>query len=446
LADLGLDSIAKMSLLAALEDHFNCRIDSAAFLASDALINLGDLVCAPKPLAPKISTMLQRYEIANQRTKRMRDDKLYFYESMIENVVGPSVTVAGKDMLMLASYNYLGLLNRPETNTAMLNSLTKFGTGVHGVRLLAGTTQEHLLLEAELAKWHGYPAAAIFNTGYQTNLSVIGALAGPGDLIIADEFVHASLHDGIRFSGASAQLIHHNSLVELEHRLESAPRGQTLVIVDAVYSMEGDICPLPQISELCRRFEALLMVDEAHSIGVLGSGGGILQHFGLNSSAIDVLMGTLSKGLCSTGGYVAANREIIEYLKHNARGYIFSSAIPAPQIAAARASIQYILGHPEISPYLRELTQYMRDQLTRLGFRVGGQHSAIIPLFFDTQQQTLQMTKLCREKGLFVVPVFYPAVPENAPRIRLSLMASLTKAHIDKACAIISEAWSMTSE
>jgi glycine C-acetyltransferase len=344
-------------------------------------------------------------------------------------------------MLMFSSYSYLGLVGHPEVNEAAKAAIDAYGTGSHGARLIAGTTEAHRRFEHEIAGFVGAEAAVVFNTGYVTNLATVAALVGEGDCVLGDEYNHASIADGCRFSGAEAVTFRHNDPGSLEERLRGAGGRGKLVVVDAVYSMEGDVAPLPEIVELCDRYDALLMVDEAHSLGVLGATGrGILEHFGLPPDAIDVKMGTLSKSLGSCGGYIAGDSALVDHLRHAARGYLFSVAAPAPQVAAALKGLELLRREPGRVEILRENTFRFVAGLKRLGFRLTDTRTPIVPILCDTDDRAREMTARCREMGLFVVPIAYPAVPMNSPRVRASVTASHAPADIDLALDILGRA------
>lgn len=265
-------------------------------------------------------------------------------------------------------------------------------------------------------------------------------MVGPEDYVLGDELNHASIVDGCRFSGARFLEFRHNDVDSLRQRLREASGQRTLVVVDAVYSMEGDIADLPRIVEACRQAGALLMVDEAHSLGVLGTRGrGVQEHFALPPDAIDVKMGTLSKSTASCGGFIAGKREIIRFLKRHARGFIFSVALPAPQVAAALKSLEILQREPERVERLREVTRRYVTGLRDLGFRLPPTKTPIVPILCDSDEQTLEMARRCREGGLFVIPILYPAVPRNAPRIRTNVMAGHSEADIDFALNVFGD-------
>jgi len=306
--------------------------------------------------------------------------------------------------------------------------------------MIAGTTPIHRELEAELATFTGSEAAVVYNTGYVTNLATIAALVGKGDVIIGDEYNHASIADGGKFSGAEVVTFLHNDMADLKRRLEACGDRTKLVVVDAVFSMEGDIAPLPDIVALCDQYRAMLMVDEAHSLGVLGATGkGIQEYFNLPPNAIDVKMGTLSKSLGSSGGYIAGKLKLIDYLKHTARGFLFSGAMSAPQTAAALTGLRILQREPERVSRLQKHTRRLIAELREVGFRLTDTVTPIVPVLCGTEEHTLEMIAGCRERGLFAIPIFYPAVPMNAPRIRLCVTSAHSEADIDTAIGILSE-------
>ncbi|MCY2993427.1 MAG: aminotransferase class I/II-fold pyridoxal phosphate-dependent enzyme [Planctomycetota bacterium] len=324
------------------------------------------------------------------------------------------------------------MIGHPEVDAAAKAAVDRFGTGAHGARLVSGTTSLHHQLEQALSEFLQAEEAVLYNSGYVTNVATIAALVGPEDCVIGDELNHASISDGCRFSGAKFLEFRHNDIDSLRAALREADGRRVLVAVDAVYSMEGDIADLPRIVDVCRQAGAMLMVDEAHSLGVLGTHGrGVQEHFNLPPDAIDVKMGTLSKSTASCGGFIAGRREIISFLKHHARGFIFSVALPAPQVAAALKALEILQREPERVERLRQVTQRYLSGLRDLGFRLPPTETPIVPILCDSEEQTLEMARRCREQGLFVIPILYPAVPRNAPRIRTNVMATHSDEDID---------------
>ena len=290
----------------------------------------------------------RRVQAMNERLKGLKENDLYFYNQAVEEMRGDAkVLVNGREMGMYASYGYLGLVGHPRINEAAKKAVDKFGTGTHGVRTLAGTLTIHNELEETISNFKHTEAAITYTSGYATNLTVISTLMGRGDYVLSDKLNHASIVDGCLMSGAEFRRFKHNDMEHLEIMLKGVPEGVSkMVVADAVFSMDGDIIDLPKVVELCKKYNAWLMMDEAHSVGVLGkTGTGIEEHFGLGN-VIDIKMGTLSKTIPSVGGYVAANKEIIAYLRHASRAYIFSAALPPAQAAAANEAFKVILDEP----------------------------------------------------------------------------------------------------
>jgi len=385
-----------------------------------------------------VAAMLLEYEERVSHFNRMREQDRYFFHTTISDFDGTFVEVQGRRMLMFCSYSYLGLVGHPEVNEAVKAAVHAFGAGCHGARGIAGNTSIHEELEREIAGFLQSESALVFNTGYVTNLATVAALVRKGDWVIGDEYNHASIADGCAFSSAQAVTFKHNDMGSLEARLREAGKRNKLVVVDAVFSMEGDVAPLPEIHSLCRRYDAMLMVDEAHSLGVLGvTGRGIQEHFSLAPDAIDIKMGTLSKSLGSCGGYIAAKPLIIDYLRHSARGHVFSGATPVPQVKAALSALRILQREPERVDRLQLNTRRFVRGLRTLGFQLPPTQTPIVPILCETAETTITMTARCREEGLFLVPVIYPAVPMNAPRLRASVTAAHSDADIDLALAIL---------
>jgi glycine C-acetyltransferase len=310
---------------------------------------------------------------------------------------------------------------------------------------LAGTTTVHRKLEARLAAFMHAEDAVVFSSGYVANLATISTLVGRGECVIGDQWNHASIVDGCRMSGAEFLEFKHNDMDSLEETLAKTDGRRTLVVVDAIFSMDGDIVDLPIVVELCRKYNALLMVDEAHSLGVLGkTGRGVQEHFGLGPDAIDVKMGTLSKTLAGSGGFIAAREEITTYLRHHARGYIFSGALPAGQASVAIAALEVLDREPELVERLCEnLDQYLNG-LKLLGFDTAKSVTPIVPVMTQNDEITLEMTRICRSEGLLVIPVCYPAVPIGAPRLRTCVSAILSRQDIDFALDVLARAGRQT--
>ncbi|MFI7122712.1 aminotransferase class I/II-fold pyridoxal phosphate-dependent enzyme [Amycolatopsis sp. NPDC049868] len=364
-----------------------------------------------------------------------------FYNRPIEDVSGGSkVVIAGQEMGMFASYSYLGLIGHPRIAKAAKRAVDEFGTGTHGVRLLAGTLPVHRELENTIAEFKNAEAAITFSSGYVTNLTVISTLLGRGDFVISDKLNHASIVDGCTISNAKFLRFRHNDMADLERRLESLPLSAgKLVVVDAVFSMDGDIIDLPRVSELCKKHGAWLMVDEAHSVGVLGeTGRGVEEHFGL-SDAVDIKMGTLSKAIPASGGYIAGSKDLINYLRYSARAYIFSAALTPPQAAAANEAFKVIVDEPWRVDRLRQNFRLFRDGIRDAGLDTLSATAGIVPVICGTDDQAYQVTRLCQRAGVFVLPVLFPAVPPGLSRLRATVMATHKEQSIKEAINVIAE-------
>jgi glycine C-acetyltransferase len=383
-----------------------------------------------------------RIEKMNERVRSAREQDLYLYLQPAEKVDGVYVTIKGRRMLQFASYAYLNLLGHPKIQAAARAALDEFGAGTHGVRVLAGTTRIHVELEQTIARFKRTEAAMALSSGYVTNLGVIAALLGRNDVVISDKLNHASIVDGCLLSRADFVRFDHNDMAALEKALQEAPRkAGKLVVVDAVFSMDGDIINLPEIIRLCRQYEALLMVDEAHSVGVLGkTGHGILEHFGIDDpTAIDLHMGTLSKTIPSVGGYIAASEELITYLKHSVRAFVFSAALPPASAAAAKASFEVIEEEPERVKALQRNVDYFIKGLQERGFNTLNSETPIVPIITGDDERAWMMAKLSQQRDIFVLPVVSPAVPAGTSRLRANVTAGHTLEEIERAMNIFEE-------
>jgi 8-amino-7-oxononanoate synthase len=384
----------------------------------------------------------RRVKIFTDRVKMLRDQDLYFYNQPVEEIKGGArVVVNGREMGMYASYGYLGLLGHPRINAAAKAAIDKFGTGTNGVRTLAGSLTIHTELEETISAFKHSEAAITYSSGYATNLSVISTLMGRGDYVISDKLNHASIVDGCIMSGAEFRRFKHNDMAELERRLQQLPEDVSkLVVADAVFSMDGDVLDLPKTVALCRKYHAWLMIDEAHSVGVLGrTGRGIEEHFGLED-VIDIKMGTLSKTIPSVGGYVAGKKELIQYLRHASRAYIFSAALPPAQAAAANEAFKVILDEPWRIEKVNANGRQFIDGLKKAGFNTMLTTTAIVPVLCGSDERAFALTQACQHKDLFVLPVVSPAVPEGQSRLRLTVTAAHEPQEIDYALGVIEKA------
>jgi glycine C-acetyltransferase len=362
----------------------------------------------------------------------LKEQNQYFYLQEIDKIEDPFVWVKGKKKLMLASYSYLGLLQHPRINQAAKEAIDQFGTGTHGVRILAGTETIHNDLERYIAHFKHREQAIVYSSGYVTNLATISTLFHRGDAVICDKFDHASIVDGCLLSGAEFIRFNHNSLSDLERCLQKSQEYRNrCIIIDSVYSMDGDIAPLPEIIQLAKQYNTILMVDEAHSLGVLGEKGtGIEEYFHIEGQ-IDILMGTLSKVIPAIGGYITGDTDLINFLKHTARGFVFSAALPPPTVAAAKMAFQIILDEPWRIQKLNDNVHYFLNNLHKVGFNTLQSQTAIIPLIIGEEQKTMEVTRFMQERNIFVLPVVTPAVPPNTSRLRMNVTASMDYEHLD---------------
>ena len=385
--------------------------------------------------------VMQRVRAMNQRVAGLKKENLYFYNQPVTELRGGSrVLVDGREMAMYASYSYLGLVGHPRINAAAKAAVDRFGTGTHGVRTLAGSLTIHDELEETIANFKGTEAAITYTSGYVTNLTVVSTLLGRGDYVISDKLNHASIVDGCMMSGAKFLRFRHNEMDALEQRLKQVPNGSSkLVVSDSVFSMDGDIIDFPRMVELCRKYNAYLMIDEAHSVGVLGeTGRGIEEHFGM-PGVIDIKMGTLSKTIPSVGGYVAGNRDLINYLRHASRAYIFSAALPPAQAAAAKAAFEVILDEPWRIKKLNQNSKQFIQGLKGAGFDTLFTETAIVPVICGTDEAAFEMTRDCQTQDIFVLPVVSPAVPPGLARLRATVTAAHEPEDIDRAMQVMIE-------
>jgi 8-amino-7-oxononanoate synthase len=384
----------------------------------------------------------RRIRAIGDREKMLRENDLYFYNQPISELRGGArVLVNGREMGMFASYSYLGLIGHPRINAAAKAAVDRYGTGTHGVRTLAGTLELHYELEDTIAEFKHAEAAITYTSGYATNLAVISTLMGRGDYVISDKLNHASIVDGCLMSGAEFRRFRHNEMDDLEHRLQQVPNGVAkLVVADAVFSMDGDVIDFPRVVALCKKYNAWLMIDEAHSVGVLGkTGRGIEEHFDIWDS-IDIKMGTLSKTIPSVGGYVAGKKELIQYLRHASRAYIFSAALPPAQAGAAKEAFKVILDEPwRIQKVHANANQFIQG-LKKRGFDTLLTSTAIVPVLCGTDERAFAMTRESQHHDVFVLPVVSPAVPEGLSRLRATVTAAHEPQEIEYAMDVMEKA------
>jgi 8-amino-7-oxononanoate synthase len=357
---------------------------------------------------------------------------LYPYFQVIRSAQDPEVVVDGRRMIMVGSNNYLGLTSHPSIKEAAIRAVEKYGTGCAGSRFLNGTMDLHAEVEAQLAKFKGREAALLFSTGFQTNLGVISALVGKDDVVIIDRWNHASIIDGCRLSFGQILKYRHNDMEDLGRILAAHPDKGKLIVVDGVFSMEGDIVNLPGIVRLAREYGARVMVDDAHATGVLGKEGrGTAEHFGLEEE-VDIVMGTCSKALASVGGFIASSHEVIHYVKHKARSMIFSASLPPACVATIGAALEVIEREPQRRTQLWKNAQRVREGLKGMGFDTGLSETPIVPVLLGDDLHAFRMGRALYEQGVFANVSVSPAVPEGRALIRSSYMATHTDAHIDR--------------
>ena len=382
-----------------------------------------------------------RIDAVNQRAKTMKENDTFFWLKTIENSSQPRVLVEQKEKIILASYNYLALIDHPKLKEAGMKAIERYGTGTSGVRFLSGTTEVHKKLEEKIASFKSADDAITYTSGYVTNLAAITALYQRGDLVIIDKIDHASIIDGCILSGARYKTFLHNDMERLENLLiDSDNFVNKIIIVDGVYSMDGDVANLPEISRLAKKYHAKVMVDEAHSIGVLGkTGHGIEEYFGLEN-AVDIHMGTLSKTIPSVGGYIAGDKDMIDYLRHNSRPFIFSAPIPPVNAAVAIAALEVIEEEPERVQNLHKNMERFRKGIQSMGYNIGNSTTAIIPIIIGGEEETLQLCKIVNEQGVFICPILFPAVSKGTSRLRSHILTNHRIEDIDEALDIFEKA------
>jgi len=376
------------------------------------------------------------------RKAALEEANRYFYLQPTTGPVNHRVTMAdGRDMVMLASYSYLGLIGHPRIDAAAIAAVEEYGTGAGGVRLLTGTSDLHERLEARIADFCKREDACVYSSGYVTNVAIITGLTGPGDLVLMDKLDHASIVDGALLSGAKWRTYRHNDMAHLERLLQSA-QGQyntILVVADSVFSMDGDVMDLPSTKALCVKYGARLMVDEAHSVGSLGATGhGIEEHFDMYGS-IDLKMGTLSKSIPSVGGYLAGDVGLIDFQRHMSRPFIFSAALPPASTAAALEAFNVIEDEPWRVTDLHRIQAIYTAGLKAQGWNTMDSTTCVVPVLVGDESTTMDLTRMLFDRGVFVCPIVHPAVPRGSDRLRTCLMSSHTDEDIAQVLAAFSE-------
>ena len=361
---------------------------------------------------------------------------IYPYYRPISSGQDPVVQMDGKPVLMFGSNSYLGLSDDPRLKEAAIAAIKKYGTSCSGSRFLNGTLDIHLELEEKLAKLVGKEETVTYSTGFQTNLGTISCLSSRDAFVFLDALDHACIIDGSRLGFGKVFKFPHNNMKGLEQKLRVAPRkAPKLIVVDGVYSMEGDIAPLPEICALAEKYNAGILVDDAHGLGVIGRDGrGTADHFGVTDK-VDLIMGTFSKSFGSLGGFIAGSSNMINYIKHNARSLIFSASMPPANVAAVSKAIDIMLSEPERISHLWDLTNHAHEEFRRRGFDIGHTQSPIIPLFVRDAEKALTAVRMALEEGVFITPVIPPAVPQDSVIIRFALMATHSMEQLDEAIA-----------
>lgn len=371
-------------------------------------------------------------------SEKLIENNIYPYFHELQSRQGAEVIMEGKRRIMLGSNNYLGLTAHPRVIKAAVEAVNNYGSGCSGSRFLNGTLNLHVTLEKELADFLGKEGVLTFSTGFQTNLGIISAVVGKNDYMICDRENHASIYDGCKLSYGKMVRYRHNDMEQLEKLLQEVPSEcGALIITDGVFSMSGDIANLPEICKLAKQYGARVMVDDAHGLGVIGEGGrGTASHFGLTEQ-VDIIMGTFSKSLASMGGYMAASAEVVNYVKHTSRPFIFCASITPSNAAAALESLRVLKENPQLPKKLLSLAKYMREGLHKRGIAIMDSITPIIPIYtFDTEL-TFVITKDLYEAGVYVNPVTAPATPVGEALLRTSYMATLTEELLEEALDII---------
>ena len=379
--------------------------------------------------------------------KEVKEMGIYPYFHALESKQDTEVIMENKRRIMLGSNNYLGLTTHPEIVEAGIKAFEKYGSGCSGSRFLNGTLEMHLELEAELADFLNKESVVTFSTGFQSNIGIISAIVGLNDYVICDRENHASIYDGCRLSFGKMLRYRHNDMEDLERQLKKVPeKAGILIVTDGVFSMGGDIANLPEIVRIGKKYGARIMVDDAHGLGVLGEGGrGTANYFGLEDQ-VDIYMGTFSKSLASLGGYMAASKEVAEYVRHNSRPFIFSASITPANCASALAALRYLRRHPEIVQRLSDISNYARKGFKDRGIKIKESNTPIIPIYTYDMINTLVKAKQIYEAGVYVNPALPPATPQDECLLRTSYMATLTKELIDEAVEIIHSVLGETNE
>jgi 8-amino-7-oxononanoate synthase len=389
---------------------------------------------------PGKSWSFKKHDLLDARARRLFESTAlgcahdaYPFQIPLESKSGPFVQADGHEMLMLSSYDYLGLIGDPRVNEAAMDAVRKYGTGTGGARLLTGTLDLHRQLELKVAEYKGTEEAITFSSGYLANIAVITSLFGPADRVIADSLSHRSLLDACRMAGVQIQRFRHNDPESLRQEIQNgSSANRTLIISDGVFSMDGDICILPELIAIKKEFGCFLLMDDSHASGVLGARGtGTDEHFGVPTSDIDIWTGSLAKAIPSNGGFVAVSRELAIFLQHASSPFIFSGSIAAPAVAAAIEGLAILKAEPERVTTLRENANFLRSGLQNLGYNTGLSETPVIPVLLPDERVTALLARKLRDHGVLVTPVMFPAVPQGTARLRLCVTAAHSREHLE---------------
>ena len=373
------------------------------------------------------------------RAREVMETGYYPYFIPLSDTEGTEVTIDGRDLIMIGSNNYLGLTTDPRVRAAAIDAIGRYGTSCTGSRFLNGTLELHRQLERELAEFVGKEAALVFSTGYQANVGTISAIVGRGDTVITDKEDHASIIDGCRLSFGTMARFRHNDMESLDRVLAKCDSDGKLVVVDGVYSMGGEIAPLPEIVSLCKAHNARLMVDDAHAVGVLGyCGRGTADYHGVTEN-VDLIMGTFSKSFASLGGFIAGDDQVIHYIQHHARSLIFSASMPAASVAACLAALEIMRNDPSLSERVMAIGDRMREGYQSMGYDTGASQTPVIPIIIGDDTKTFMMWKALYDAGVYTNPVIPPAVPPSKSLLRTSYMATHTDEQMDRVLALFEQ-------
>ena len=371
---------------------------------------------------------------------KIKESGLYRELKVIGNAQDAHVEIEGKTFLSFCSNNYLGIANHPSVIKAVKDAIEEYGWGAGASRLVSGNMTLHETLEKEISKFKGKEAAIVFPTGYMANLGAITSLVSNGDLVVCDKLNHASIIDGCRLSGATFRVYAHCNMEKLENILKKSSKyNRKLIVTDSVFSMDGDLAPLPDIVSIAGKYKAIVMVDEAHGTGVFGKNGrGVVEHFNLNRD-VEVVMGTLSKAIGSLGGYVSGNIDLVNYLRNKARSFMYTTALPPAVCAASIAGIKLIQEDPSFRESLWQNVHFIKDKLRSLGVNMVSSESQIIPILIGDAQRAVEISKLLYERGVLIPAIRPPTVPVNSSRLRMTVMSSHTQTDLEKLIEILSE-------